>query len=89
MQLNAKGSLHITTIVILILALFGAWYAYKSYKQNILKENVLEAINGYRNIIEENIGDPQDKRNAREYLQKIQEIIKKYQPAPEIDNPTP
>ena len=39
----------------------------------------METVNGYRQIIENAIKDPQDRNAAHQYLQEIQDIIARNQ----------
>ncbi len=62
-----------------VLAFFGAWFLYSSYQQKRLQSNVTEAVNGYQQVIEHIIKDPQDRNIAHQYLQKIRDIIERNQ----------
>ena len=79
MGTNERGAVHIISLMVLVLALFGAWFLYSSYQQKGLQANVMEAVNGYRQIIENAIKDPQDRNAAHQYLQEIQDIIARNQ----------
>lgn len=76
---NERGAVHIISLMVFVLAFFGAWFLYSSYQQKRLQANVMEAVNGYRQIIENAIKDPQDKNVAHQYLQEIQDIIARNQ----------
>jgi len=45
--LNHRGLLHIGTIIF-ILPLIGAWFVYKSYKENRLQENLSMVLEDYK-----------------------------------------
>ena len=79
MGTNERGAVHIISLMVFVLALFGAWFLYSSYQQKRLQANVMEAVNGYRQIIENAIKDPQDRNAAHQYLQEIQDIIARNQ----------
>ena len=79
MGTDERGATHIIFLMVLILALFGAWFLYSSHQQNRLRANVMEAVNGYRQIIESAIRDPQDRNLANEYLQRIDDILERNQ----------
>ena len=83
MGTNERGAVHIISLMVLMLALFGAWFLYSSYQQKRLQASVMEAVNGYRQIIENAIRDPQDRNLANEYLQSIQDIIERNQSKPQ------
>jgi predicted negative regulator of RcsB-dependent stress response len=80
---NERGALHILSLFVVILALFGAWFLYKSFQEQRLKASVMEAVNGYRQIIESAIRDPWDRDVAHEYLQKVQDIVERNQSKPQ------
>jgi predicted negative regulator of RcsB-dependent stress response len=79
MGTNERGAVHIISLMVFVLALFGAWFLYSSYQQKRLQANVMETVNGYRQIIENAIKDPQDRNAAHQYLQEIQDIIARNQ----------
>ena len=76
---NERGALHILSLVVLALALFGVWSLFRSYQQRRLQASVMEAVKGYRQIIENTIQDSQDRYFAEHYLQRIQDIIERNQ----------
>ena len=76
---NERGAVHIVSLLIFVLALFGAWFLYSSYQQKGLQANVTEAVKGYRQVIENAIKNPQDRNVAHQYLQQVQDIIERNQ----------
>ena len=78
---NERGAVHVVSLLLFVLALFGAWFLYKSYQQQRLQASVMEAANGYRQIIENTIQDPHDKDLAKHYLQGLQDILERNQTA--------
>ncbi len=79
MGTNERGAIHTITLIVFVLALFGAWFLYSSYHQKRLQASVMEAVNGYRHIIESAIRDPQDRKLAEHYLQGLQDILERNQ----------
>ena len=69
MGTNERGAVHIISLMVFVLALFGAWFLYDSFQQKRLQASVMEAVNGYRQIIESAIRDPQDRTFTQRYLQ--------------------
>ena len=80
---NERGVVHIVSLFVLALALFGAWFLHRSYQERRLQGSVMEAVNGYRQIIESAIRDPQDRDIAHRYLQKVQDIVERNQSKPQ------
>lgn len=66
-----KGFFHIhLSCILLVFALIGGWYVYKSYKENRLKENMQAIVNDYQPIVQKVITFAQgkDKQVAQEAL---------------------
>jgi hypothetical protein len=75
--LNHRGVLHIGTIIF-ILALIGAWFVYKSYKENRLQENLSMVLEDYKELLLSKIKDPEDRAKLEQSFMVIQNILSKY-----------
>lgn len=77
---NNKGFFHIhmLSIAILVLCLIGAWYVWQSYKQDQLKENLLEILNDYKSTAKQVIKSDEDKQKAEQAFDQLNNIIGKY-----------
>jgi len=75
--LNHRGFLHIGTIII-ILALIGAWFVYRSYKENRLQENLSMVLDDYKELLLSKIKDPEDRERLEQSFIVIKDILSKY-----------
>ena len=74
---NRKGVIHFSAII-LILALIGAWYVYRSYQERRLTENMHTVYQDYKEWTLRVVSEVRDREKVERAFNEIEGIVSKY-----------
>lgn len=63
-KIGNKGFLHIGSILVIALAMVGAWFIYRSYSEGHIKQNLTAIYKDYRGLVRKVVKDPKEQDKA-------------------------
>jgi len=85
-MIGNRGHLHIISLVVLFLAIIGVLHLYKGYREEHLRESLLEALDEGKMLADEFITDQGQKATVSEAYQQARQAIGE---SPEIAQEAP